>query len=236
LHRGVKGPEPWGIGREAFLTPPPQPPGSVTEPAHLRGAHEARAQRYEPQTPLERLDIPEHGPQAALLRPGNALAGPSGMAPPAGQHASCDLGPGRFARGLAALGAKRPPHPSGPKGQGHRRHLSRQGLLGRQVARSSGLQRLGALLHGPLPSPLDPLPDRPRAHRHPPRPARQRGRSGKGHKARQGTAERLERTAGPLGGGTPRASSKGAPCGVAHPCGPRPTRRCHRRGPRRRMI
>jgi len=57
----VKVQDPCGIGREALLKQPPQAPGAITEPDHLGRAHDALALRFEPQTPLERLDIPEDG-------------------------------------------------------------------------------------------------------------------------------------------------------------------------------
>src|SRR5438128_12237815 len=80
LHRVVKVQDPYGIGREALIKQPPQSPGAITEPDHLGCAHDALAQRFEPQTPLECIDIPQDRHQSALMQPGNALAGPCAMA------------------------------------------------------------------------------------------------------------------------------------------------------------
>src|SRR6516162_11111131 len=154
----LEGQDPHSLGREALLKQAPQPPGAITEPDHLRRAPDALTEGFEPQTPLERLDIPEDGHQPALMQSGNHLAGPGAMAAQAGQDAHFDLVPGRFASGVASLWTKRHHHPIGPKGQGHRRHLGRQWLLRRQMSLSGSLQLRVELLHGPLPSRLDPLP------------------------------------------------------------------------------
>ena len=69
---------------------------------------DALAQGFEPQTPLERIDMTEDGYQPALMQSGNDLPTPCAMAAQAGQHAHFDLVPCRFAPGLASLWAKRP--------------------------------------------------------------------------------------------------------------------------------
>ena len=113
------------------------------------------------------------------------------MAAQAGQDAHFDLGPSRFASGVASLWTKRHHHPIGPKGQGHRRSLGRQWLLGRQVSLRGSLQLRVELLQSPLPSRLAPFPHRPWAHRHPTGPAQQRGCGGKRPKDGERTAQTL---------------------------------------------
>jgi len=167
LHRVVKVQDPAGIGHEALLKQPPQAPGSITEPDHLGRVPDALAQRFEPQTLLERLDIPEDGYQPALMQPGHELAGPGAMATQAGQHTHFHFMPGRFAPGLPALRAKRDHHPIRAHEQGSCRELGGQGLLGGPVSLGDSLELLVELLHGPPPRGLDPLPhslgtDRPR--------------------------------------------------------------------------
>jgi hypothetical protein len=171
------------------------------------------------------------------MQSSHALPGPCVRAAQAGQDAHFDLMPCRFAPGVASLWTTWHPHPIGPQGQGHRRHLDRPGLLGRQVSLSSGLQLLVELLHGPLPSHLDRLPHRSRA---PPPPRLPSPGAGAAMAHGTKTAKAQPRCWSALlvrgWGCTPRASSKGATCGVSPPWGHRPTRRCHRRGPRRLMT
>src|SRR4029077_13705448 len=151
---------PSSIGREALLKQPPEAPGTVTEPDHLRGVPDALAQRFEPQTPLERIALTEDGHPPALMQPGHDLAGPSGMAAQAGQHASCDLVPGRLALGVPSLWAQRNPHPLRAQEQGGRRSRSGQRLWEWDVLLGYGVQVRLEVRHGLMARGLHPTPHR----------------------------------------------------------------------------
>src|SRR2546425_12022575 len=92
------------MASEARLKQPPQPSAPITEPDDLRRMPDALAQRFKPQTLLERREITENGHQPALMQARHALPGPGAMATQASEDAHFDLVPGRCAPGLAALG------------------------------------------------------------------------------------------------------------------------------------
>jgi len=156
------------------------------------------AQRFKPQTLLERHEITKDRHQSALPQPGHDLAGPRAMAAQARQHADLHLVPGRFAPGWAALRAKRPHHPSGSDQQGSRFQCGRQRLLGGLLAWGDGLQLRVELRHGPVSSRLHPTPDSTRADGAATLPAQQPGSDRTRDKDRQGTPEGLECTTRPL--------------------------------------
>src|SRR5262249_11725447 len=128
---------------------------------HLRRMQDTLTQGFQPQAPLERLDRTEDGHQAALSQPGNDLASPRAMAAQARQYTNFHLVPGRFALGGTSRWAKRHHDSIGSEQQG--RHFERlpPWLFRRQIALVDVVQLLLELLHGPLPSRLDPDPDRP---------------------------------------------------------------------------
>jgi hypothetical protein len=159
---------------------------------------EALAQRFKPQTPLERIEIPENRHQAALMQASHHLPGPGAMAAQASQPAHFDLVPGRFAPGVATLGAKRHHHPISPYQQGSRFQLGRQRLLGGLLVLGDSLQLRVELRQSPVASRLHPTPYSTRADGASPIPAQQLGSDRKRDKDRQGTAEGLKCIACPL--------------------------------------
>src|SRR5712691_4797939 len=134
LRRVVKVQNARRMASEALLKQMPQSPCPITEPDHTGRVQDALAYGFEPQPRLEGLEITEDGHQPTLMQPGNDLACSRAMLAQAGQHAYFDLVPGRFAPGVAALGAKRDHHPIGPHEERSRRQFSRQRLLGGEVS------------------------------------------------------------------------------------------------------
>ena len=51
-----------GRGRKTLIKQAPQPPAAITEPDHLGRVPDALAQRFEPETRLEGIDIPKTAP------------------------------------------------------------------------------------------------------------------------------------------------------------------------------
>src|SRR5712691_9315287 len=198
LHRVVKIQNPYGMASEARLKQPPHPSAPITEPDDLRRMPDALAQRFKPQTLLERREITENGHQPALMQARHELPGPGAMATQASEDAHFDLVPGRCAPGLAALGAKRHHHPIGPSQQGRRDQFGRQRLLGGLLALGDGLPLLVELRHGPVSSRLHPTPYGTRADGAATLPAQQPGSERTRDKDRQGTPEGLAVTTRPL--------------------------------------
>jgi hypothetical protein len=64
---------------KALVKQAPQPPTAVTEPDNLWSMPDALTQRFEPETGLEGVDIPQHGDEPALGQPGDHLACPCAM-------------------------------------------------------------------------------------------------------------------------------------------------------------
>src|SRR5439155_16416609 len=106
LHGVVKVQDARGIGRQALIIQPPQPPCAITEPDHLGSGSDALAYRFQPQTGLERLDVPEDRHQPTLMQPSDDLACARTMLAQAGQHTHLDLAPADLAPGLASLWSK----------------------------------------------------------------------------------------------------------------------------------
>src|SRR5262245_9694412 len=231
LHSVVKVQDAHGRGRQTLIIQPPQAAGTITEPDHLGGRADALAHGFQPQTRLERIDIPQDRHQPTLAEPGDDLAGARAMLAQAGQHSHCDFVPSGLPRRLAAYRAKRDHHPIGAPDQGGGGQIGRQRLWRRQVAWPQSVQVLLECLHHVWSSRLHPPPHRLWTDSAPTIPAQQAGGSRKRHKDRQGTAQRLEFPAGPL----MRLHSQGLIQG-GHLWGHRPTRRRHWIGPNRLVI
>ena len=124
--------------RKALLKQAPQPASAITEPDHLRCPDDALAERFEPQTWLEHLNVTQDCHQAALLQPRHALVGPRAMLAQTGQHTHFDLAPADLPPWATAIGSKRHHHAISPKGQGQDRLLGCQWLGRRAVISRDG--------------------------------------------------------------------------------------------------
>jgi hypothetical protein len=174
--------------RNALVTQAPQPPTAVTAPDDLRHMPAALAQRCEPETGLEGVDIPQHGDEPALCQPGDPLACPCAMLAEPSQHAHCDRAPADLAPWGASSGSQRYQDPIGPQSQRQGRRLGCQRLGRWLVALGDRGQCCLEGFHGVVASRLPPTPHRAWAHDTTTRPPQQPGRGRKRHKDRACTA------------------------------------------------
>jgi hypothetical protein len=198
LRRVVQVPNARGRGRELLLEQAPHPPSTSAAPDHLGRGPDALAQRFEPETRLEGIDIPHDGHEPALRQPRAHLPGPRAMLAYPGESPHFDLTPADLPTRRARIGPKWPHHASGPQGQGQGGLRGRQRLGWRLGPLGDGGQGLLEVLHRLVTSRLHPTPHGAGADGATPGPAQQSGGGGKRHKDRERTAQTLEFRARPL--------------------------------------
>ena len=120
LRRMIKVQDPRRIGGKILLKHAPQPPCAITEPDHPGCVRDALADGGEPQTRLERLNVPQDRHQAALMQAGHDLPGPGAMLPQPGQHPHFDFAPGGFALRRARPRPQGDHHPIRIRGEDER--------------------------------------------------------------------------------------------------------------------
>src|SRR5215217_8792291 len=113
LRRVGKVQDPRGRASKALVKQAPYPPAAITEPDHLGSAPDTLAQRFEPETRLEGLDVPQDGHQPALCQPSDHLPCPRTMLGHPGEYAHFDLAPSDLPPRRASVGSKRHHHAIG---------------------------------------------------------------------------------------------------------------------------
>jgi hypothetical protein len=102
---------------KALVKQAPQPSATITEPDHLGRVPEALAQRFEPETRREGVEIPQDGHEPALRQPGDHLSCPRAMRAYPGEYAHFDLAPADLPARRAGIGPKWHHHAIGPQDQ-----------------------------------------------------------------------------------------------------------------------